>query len=638
MRLEFEPNVTAFPLVENEMFDEVFDAPDFRTLLKKGISAAQAGDRELARTLLSRSAELEPKNQDAWMWLASISEYPEELLAFLEKVLDIEPNNQRAAEWRSATRTLLAKTFVERAVKAHKRGEDVLAEKCLDEALGHDYACEAAWFWKAKLAGAEDQKVEFLHRVLSLNSENQEAHEALNAIKGSRSASAIIEAKAVAVTGKSKKAVQILDDFLVVDPTSLDAWILRSHLSGSLKEKLISLERVLDLDPENAAARSSYDLLSTKTVPEPPSQPLLAVVEPAASPTKIEPTSDRFEPVVKTDAEASNELESDLVDTFDPGETETANCDTAESFAPLYEIFEQDAPSEINGEVISLEMSEAVADIEATSVESLFDAPTMAEPKPLATGVDCPFCPASNEPQAFECGSCHASLTLSDIESLLANERVNKEMVQQAVIQMEAQWNLREFNEAELTDLGIAHFNLRNYGPGIRYLQEASRLNPNNVILSGQINTLVIRLDERRRQDEIYESLPKSKSKTILVVDDSATVRKLISGKLEKSGHTVICAEDGIEGMARIEEQIPDLVLLDITMPRMDGYEVCKQIRANPASKDVPIVMISGKDGFFDKVRGRMAGTTGYVTKPFGPETLMKALETYLLHDEVIAD
>jgi twitching motility two-component system response regulator PilG len=79
-----------------------------------------------------------------------------------------------------------------------------------------------------------------------------------------------------------------------------------------------------------------------------------------------------------------------------------------------------------------------------------------------------------------------------------------------------------------------------------------------------------------------------------------------------------------------MQESLPDLVLLDIAMPRMDGYEVCKQIRANPVAHDLPVVMISGKDGFFDKVRGRMAGTSGYVTKPFGPETLMKALETYL--------
>jgi len=125
------------------------------------------------------------------------------------------------------------------------------------------------------------------------------------------------------------------------------------------------------------------------------------------------------------------------------------------------------------------------------------------------------------------------------------------------------------------------------------------------------------------------------KGKTILVVDDSPTVRKLIAGKLEKCGHDVFCASDGVEAMERLEDFTPDLILLDITMPRMDGYQVCKMIRANSVTHNVPVVMISGKDGFFDKVRGRMAGTTGYITKPFGPETLMKTVETYLAEETV---
>jgi twitching motility two-component system response regulator PilG len=123
----------------------------------------------------------------------------------------------------------------------------------------------------------------------------------------------------------------------------------------------------------------------------------------------------------------------------------------------------------------------------------------------------------------------------------------------------------------------------------------------------------------------------------ILIVDDSATVRKLISSKLEKSGHEVVSAVDGIDALEKIKEFLPDLILLDIMMPQLDGYQVCKLIRSNELTKDVPIVMISGKDGFFDKVRGRMAGTTGYITKPFGPETLMKAVETYIVHrDEMV--
>ncbi|MBX7173422.1 MAG: response regulator [Pyrinomonadaceae bacterium] len=115
-----------------------------------------------------------------------------------------------------------------------------------------------------------------------------------------------------------------------------------------------------------------------------------------------------------------------------------------------------------------------------------------------------------------------------------------------------------------------------------------------------------------------------------MVVDDSPTVRKLITGKLEKCGHSVVSAVDGMDALAKINEVIPDLVLLDITMPRLDGYQVCKLIRNNEITKDIPVVMISGKDGFFDKVRGRMAGSTGYITKPFGPDTLMKTIETYL--------
>ena len=248
----------------------------------------------------------------------------------------------------------------------------------------------------------------------------------------------------------------------------------------------------------------------------------------------------------------------------------------------------------------------------------------------------CSFCSSANDPQAIECSGCCATLTLTDIDRLLLGTNANKEVVQHAVTAMEAEWNTREFTTGEFVALSLGHFNLGNPENGFRYLQEASRLNPNDVILSGHVNTVAIRLAEMQRQSEIHQSMPRGK--TILVVDDSPTVRKLISGKLEKSGHNVVCAVDGVDALVKLEEGMPDLVLLDITMPRMDGYEVCKQIRANPAGKNLPVVMISGKDGFFDKVRGRMAGTSGYVTKPFGPETLMKALETYLVPDDVVAN
>ncbi|MCO6509430.1 MAG: response regulator [Aridibacter famidurans] len=131
------------------------------------------------------------------------------------------------------------------------------------------------------------------------------------------------------------------------------------------------------------------------------------------------------------------------------------------------------------------------------------------------------------------------------------------------------------------------------------------------------------------QQNNSKEAQPTAK--TILVVDDSPTIRKLISLKLQKCGHETICAVDGVDALEKIADVVPDLVLLDITMPRMDGYQVCKLIRGNDATKNVPVVMISGKDGFFDKVRGKMVGTSDYITKPFGPETLMRTVNEYLM-------
>ena len=117
--------------------------------------------------------------------------------------------------------------------------------------------------------------------------------------------------------------------------------------------------------------------------------------------------------------------------------------------------------------------------------------------------------------------------------------------------------------------------------------------------------------------------------RTILAIDDSPTVRKIVSMTLEKHGHRVITVADGIEALAKLNDLIPDMVLLDITMPNLDGYQVCKIIKGKDTTKHVPVVMLSGKDGFFDKVRGRLSGATDYITKPFEPATLVEAIKKH---------
>ncbi len=162
----------------------------------------------------------------------------------------------------------------------------------------------------------------------------------------------------------------------------------------------------------------------------------------------------------------------------------------------------------------------------------------------------CPFCNAENNAQAFDCGTCRAVLSLSNLEMLLANQNADAELLGCAVEQMEAEKDLRGYSENELLYLGIGHINLKNPRQGFSYLQKASQANPNNVLLSSQVNALAIRLEEIERQEEVHDQM--IKGKTILVVDDSPTVRKLISGKLEKSGHEVVCAVDGMDALDKL--------------------------------------------------------------------------------------
>jgi twitching motility two-component system response regulator PilG len=109
----------------------------------------------------------------------------------------------------------------------------------------------------------------------------------------------------------------------------------------------------------------------------------------------------------------------------------------------------------------------------------------------------------------------------------------------------------------------------------------------------------------------------------VMVIDDSPTIRKAVSIGLEAEGYHVVTAVDGLDALRKLEESQPDLILLDITMPGMDGYKLCRRVRANERTKAIPVVMLSGKDGFFDKVRGRMAGCTDYITKPFASRVLL---------------
>ena len=120
-----------------------------------------------------------------------------------------------------------------------------------------------------------------------------------------------------------------------------------------------------------------------------------------------------------------------------------------------------------------------------------------------------------------------------------------------------------------------------------------------------------------------------SQGAKVLVIDDSNTIRRSAEIFLRQGGHEVVLAEDGFDALAKVNDHDPELIFCDILMPRLDGYQTCAIIKRNPRFAHVPVIMLSSKDGLFDKARGRMVGSEDYLTKPFTKEQLLRAVETF---------
>lgn len=116
----------------------------------------------------------------------------------------------------------------------------------------------------------------------------------------------------------------------------------------------------------------------------------------------------------------------------------------------------------------------------------------------------------------------------------------------------------------------------------------------------------------------------------VMVIDDSNTIRKTAENYLVQAGHEVLTAEDGFEAMSVITDHQPDIIFVDIMMPRLDGYQTCSLIKNNRHFKSTPVIMLSSKDGLFDRARGRIAGSEQHINKPFQKEELLAAVQTHV--------
>ncbi|MEX1199345.1 MAG: twitching motility response regulator PilG [Methylophaga sp.] len=128
------------------------------------------------------------------------------------------------------------------------------------------------------------------------------------------------------------------------------------------------------------------------------------------------------------------------------------------------------------------------------------------------------------------------------------------------------------------------------------------------------------------------ENLTEFTGLKVMVIDDSKTIRRSAESLLQKAGCDVITADNGFEALPMISAQHPDIMFIDIMMPRLDGYQTCALVKNNAKYRDIPIIMLSSKDGLFDRAKGKVVGAEQYLTKPFTRDDLLGAIRTHLLN------
>jgi twitching motility two-component system response regulator PilG len=252
----------------------------------------------------------------------------------------------------------------------------------------------------------------------------------------------------------------------------------------------------------------------------------------------------------------------------------------------------------------------------------------------------CPFCWCALALETMECGYCGSVFAFS-FERLKRNyQKIKIAVIEDAIARF------AELSEAkESADLfyfsAIAHFNLNRIDTTLDLLKKAAEVAPDKGRFSGQLNTLLKHIasktgseaaDAQRPEKQVPEADPglsRMKAK-ILVVEDSPTTRKVIVMILRQANYHVSEAKDGLEAMSKLNEEKPDLLLLDVILPKVDGYKILSLVKDATEFKNLPVVMLTSKDGIINRVKGKLAGCSAYLTKPFKPEELLRTVERYL--------
>lgn len=475
-------------------------------MIQESIRLAKNNRKSEAKELLLRAVELEPDSEIGWLWLAGVTESPEEQIPHLEKVLSLKPGHKGATEG-------LKRALTQSGINSFKQEEKANSRNYFEKLLKIDPRNELGLHWMATLAEQPYESVYFLEKVLAINPSHERVLRQINPMR-------MEAAKRAIEAGKPEQAKQYLDNVLEVMPKSDEAWYLLSKTVTSAQEAIPLLQKALELNPKNEA-------------------------------------------VITALATWNN-------------------------------------------------------NVSAITTHS---------------ALTCPICTYVMQEGLGKCRNCRCYIDWMNVEAIVNNTGVDEQILNAAIADYQG---MLQIQPAPLTTffLTIALLNAHKVEEAVSTVREAIRTWPKSEEFAGLLQQMLkIR---SKRSWEVQEQVTESAINIlpmVLVIDDSPTVRKVISSTFEKDGTMrVLAAESGYEAFRLIRaNNIPDLILLDVMMPGADGYDVMKLLKNNPQTKPIPVVMLTGKGGIINKMKGKFAGATAYLTKPINTDELLETVKKILL-------